>query len=131
VLTISALRIYLYATPTTATVVRVETRDQVVTNPITEKDIINPSAAQTIRLHHIYVEIPELTGRNEPLLLASTSPPPPAVGDRMRVRYLGVGESLELFPSYAQSLFGPAILSGILALVTFSLYVASLTRTDD
>jgi hypothetical protein len=131
-LAISAIRIYLYAIPTTATVVRVETRDQVVANPITEKDMLNPSAAQTVRRHDVYVEIPELTGRKEALLLASTSSPAPAIGERMKVRYRGGdGELIEIFPHEAQSLFTPAVLSGLLALVTFSLYGASITKPRD
>lgn len=130
-LAISTLRTHLRSIPTTATVLRVETSSHLAANPITEYDLINPSAVRAQHQHIIYLKIPGFAEPKKPPFLVSTTSPPPAPGEEILVRYLSNGDTLEVFPHAPSSLFAPALLAVFLALLLFFLYFASTGKLDD
>ena len=117
-LSISALRTYKTTIPASAIVVKVETKKSLSPNPISEENLLNPSAFRESYLHSIYVKVPHAGEAQGDAVLYSTAPKAPAIGDSLKIRYRMTEQSIEVFPEDLLSIFAPALLPGVLTLVT-------------
>lgn len=120
-LCISAYRAYITTTPTSAIVIKVETKKSVVPLPITESEMLNPASARDSYAHSIYVRIPEISPPHGDVILTSIDSEAPPPGSSLRVRYRTMGQTIEVFPEDAISLFAPALLPAIATIFLFSI----------
>ena len=131
-LSASAYRTYSNTTPTSATVIKVDTQTTLRANPITEYDLLKPEAVEKFSLHSIYLAIPGVSDTHGDGVLSSIDLQPPAVGSSMRVRYRTSHGTLEVFPEDLVSLLGPAIFSAILTVcVGFLLTLMTAEKGKD